>query len=338
MKHYLPPISSRLQLAGRLKLNPQELHWLLNQGRSKTDSAASSKHYRCRWIRKRSAGWRLIEAPKSKLRYVQRILLEQIFSLVPPHPLSFGFCRGRNVLDFAKPHTNKESCLRFDLADFFASVTTGRVVGLLRKLGYNRDVAHAIALLTTVQTCHRALTVDHPESAFSGQSPQFRRRHLPQGAPTSPAIANLCAYRLDLRLSAVARSVGGVCYSRYADDILFSGDVDLARQSKRLATLVGAIAIEEGFELNYRKTRLLRSSQRQAVAGMVLNEKLNVSRDRFDRLKATLHNCVKFGPESQNREVHPAFRAHLDGRIQWVETVNANRGQKLRTIFERIVW
>ena len=338
MKYYLPRISTKLQLADRLELNPHELHWLMNQRRGKSDPNSSSKHYRCRWIRKRSGGWRLIEAPKSKLRYCQRILLDQIFSLIPPHPLSFGFCRGRRVIDFAKPHTNKDACLLFDLADFFTSVTTGRVFGLLRKLGYNRDVAHAIALLTTVETSHRTLTVEHPEATFSIQSPQHLRRHLAQGAPTSPAVANLCAYRLDLRLSALARSIGGVCYSRYADDILFSGDEDLARQSKRLAALVGAIAIEEGFELNYRKTKLLRSNQRQSVAGMVLNEKLNVSRNSFDQLKAILHNCVRFGPTSQNRERHPEFRAHLDGRIQWLETVNAKRGRKLRAIFERIQW
>jgi len=338
MKFPVPRIRTSLDLASFLELDPEVLRWLAHPSGRRSVPESWSKHYRCRWIRKRSGGWRLIECPRSKLKYVQRILLDRIFSLVPPHPLAFGFCKNRSVIGFAKPHVGKDVCWRFDLADFFTSVTTGRVVGMLRKYGYCRDVAHTIALLTTVQTSPRLLSVEHPMASLTVQSPSHLRRHLPQGAPTSPAIANLCAYSLDARLSGVARKVGGVCYSRYADDILFSGDYDLARQSKRLQAHIGAIAIEEGFEINHRKTRLARSSQRQFAAGIVLNKKMNVTRESFDRLKAILHNCVRLGPSSQNRERHPAFRQHLDGRIQWVEMLNPRRGEKLRSLFEQIVW
>jgi len=334
----VPRIRTPLELATLLEVEPNVLKWLSNPCSRSSDPNSWSKHYRCRWIRKRSGGWRLIEAPRSGLRYIQRILLDRILSLVPPHPLAFGFCRSRSVIDFAKPHVGKDVCWKFDLADFFTSVTTGRVVGMLRKFGYRRDVAHTIALLTTVQTSPRILSLEHPSVSQKVQSPRHLIRHLPQGAPTSPAIANLCAYRLDARLSGIARSVGGVCYSRYADDILFSGDNDLARQSKRLRAHIGAVAIEEGFEVNHRKTRLARSSQRQFAAGIMLNEKMNVTRESFDQLKATLHNCRRHGPDSQNRDAHPAFRQHLDGRIQWVETLNPARGEKLRKMFEAIDW
>lgn len=338
MKFNLPRIESARKLAEFLELDPHDLHWLSNSSSDRANSNSYSKHYRCRWIPKRSSGWRLIEAPKSRLRYVQGILLQKIFNVLPPHPLAFGFRVNYSVVDFVKPHVGKEVCWRFDLQDFFTSVTIGRVRGLMRKFGYPPDVARSIALLTTTQTSPRVLSVDHPSASFEIQSPMHLRRHLPQGAPTSPAIANLCAFGLDARLAGVARTVGGVCYTRYADDVLFSGDSDLARQSKRLAAHVGAIAIEEGFRINHRKTRLARSSQRQFAAGIVLNEKMNVSRESFDRLKATLHNCVKLGPESQNRESHPAFRQHLDGRIQWVGMLNPGRGSKLRGLFERIDW
>ena len=338
MKFSLPRIPSPLHLATLLEISPEELRWLSNHRDAPTDPESWSKHYQCHWIAKRSGGWRLIESPKSKLRHVQGILLHQIFNAVPPHPLAFGFCKNRNVIDFAKPHVGKYVCWRFDLEDFFTSVTAGRVTGLLREFGYPRDVAHTIALLTTACTSPRILSVEHPSASFSVQSPKHLQRHLPQGAPTSPAIANLCAFRLDARLAGVARSIGGVCYSRYADDILFSGDHNLARQTKRLQAHVGAIAIEEGFAINHRKTRLARSSQRQFAAGIVLNKKLNIRRKVFDQLKATLHNCAKDGPMSQNRERHPAFREHLDGRVQWVEQLNPERGLKLRRMFERINW
>jgi hypothetical protein len=82
----------------------------------------------------------------------------------------------------------------------------------------------------------------------------------------------------------------------------------------------------------------MRESVRQHLAGIVANRHLNVARDDFDRLKATLTNCVRTGPEGQNREGHPAFRQHLAGRVAFVESVNASRGKRLRDIFERIDW
>ncbi len=312
--------------------------WLANQDNHLADPDCYSKHYRCWWVRKRSGGWRLIESPKSRLRHVQRTLLHRIFNAVPPHPLSFGFCRGRSAIDFVKPHVGKAVCWRFDLESFFTFITAGRVIGLMRKFGYRRDVATVIGLLTTVKTSHRFLSVEHPAASFGIQSPVYLNRHLPQGAPTSPAIANLCAFGLDSRLAGVARSIGGICYSRYADDILFSGDSDLARQSKRLAPHVGAIALEEGFKINHRKTRIARASQRQCSAGIVLNEKMNVPREQYDQLKAILYNCIKFGPESQNRSQIQFFREHLDGKVQWIERLNSRRGKKLRRLFDRIVW
>ena len=90
--------------------------------------------------------------------------------------------------------------------------------------------------------------------------------------------------------------------------------------------------------MNHRKTRVMRQGVRQQLAGLVLNDRPNVKRAEFDRLKATLTNCVRSGPEGQNRERHPQFRAHLEGRVNFVETVNSARGKQLRTIFDRIRW
>jgi hypothetical protein len=99
-----------------------------------------------------------------------------------------------------------------------------------------------------------------------------------------------------------------------------------------------AILIEEGFEVHHRKTRIMRRGVRQHLAGLVANEHVNVVRTDFDRLKATLTNCVRHGPESQNRESRPMFRMHLEGRIAFVEMINPQRGARLRRIFEKIQW
>jgi RNA-directed DNA polymerase len=82
----------------------------------------------------------------------------------------------------------------------------------------------------------------------------------------------------------------------------------------------------------------MRRGVRQYRAGLVVNRHLNVVRTDFDRLKATLTNCVRLGPESQNREGHSGFRFHLEGRVGFVEMINPRRGERLRAMFERIRW
>jgi hypothetical protein len=160
---------------------------------------------------------------------------------------------------------------------------------------------------------------------------------LPQGAPTSPALANLCSYRVDCRLTGLAKSVGAE-YTRYADDLAFSGSEALARRVERFSTHVAAVLLEEGFAVNHRKTRIMRQGVRQRLAGLVANQCINVMRTDFDRLKATLTNCVRRGPESQNRDGHSSFRSHLEGRVGFVESINPARGARLRAILEQIQW
>ncbi len=164
-----------------------------------------------------------------------------------------------------------------------------------------------------------------------------RTPHLPQGAPTSPAVANLCAFGLDVRLAAAAEAVGAA-YSRYADDLVFSGDVELARRAQRFEAFVAAVVEDEGFAVNHRKTRVMRRSERQRVAGLVVNVRPRASREAFDRTKAILHNCLVHGPASQNKAGHEDFRAHLQGLIAWIATGDSARGERLRAAFDRIVW
>jgi hypothetical protein len=163
----------------------------------------------------------------------------------------------------------------------------------------------------------------------------YSRPHLPQGASTSPALANLCAYRIDCRLAGLAKSVGAQ-YTRYADDLAFSGGEAFEKCAERFATHAAAILHEEGFSVHHRKTRIMRQGVRQHLAGLVVNGRMNVMRSDFDRLKAILTNCVRLGPESQNRDSLPYFRAHLEGRVGFVETINLAKGHRLRRIFDRV--
>ena len=98
---------------------------------------------------------------------------------------------------------------------------------------------------------------------------------------------------------------------------------------------MAAIALEEGFEVNHRKTHVMHRSDRQILTGIVVNEKPNVRRAEFDRLKAILTNCVHRGVAFENRAAHRDFRAHLHGRIAHTRALSASRGARLHAIFER---
>ena len=291
-------------------------------------------HYHYRVLAKKSGGARLIEAPKGRLKQMQRRILALILEQVPVHDAVHGFVKGRSIQTFAAPHVGRQVVLRMDLRDFFPAFRAARVAAFFRTMGYPERVAERLA-----GVCTNAA----PLGVWAGCEVEwetrqmYRRAHLPQGAPTSPALANAMAYRLDLRLSGLARAAGAA-YTRYADDLAFSGDAEFARGAGRFAVHAIAVAMEEGFAVHARKTRVQRQGVRQRLAGLVVNERLNVARDEFDRLKAMLTNCVRRGAASQNREGHAAFREHLRGRVGFAESVNAVRGEKLRGIFERIVW
>ena len=336
----LPEIATVADLADWLGVLPDALERYADaDGRLARPGQGLFRHYTCHWLAKRSGGKRLIEAPKPRLKRLQRRILHGILDQVPPHPDAFGFVRGRNCLQGAARHAGEEVVISLDLKDFFVSVPASRVHALFRSLGFPWAVARLMTGLCTVTTpveVRAALPPDQRHRALPGRA--LAGPHLPQGAPTSPALANLTARRFDIRLAALARHMEAA-YSRYADDITFSGPRRIAFEGGvPLAEIAGEIAEDEGFTLNGAKTRVQRQGTRQIVTGLVVNQHLNLRRGAFDRLKATLHNCRLHGPESQNRDGKRDFMAHLDGRIAWVEAINLRRGSRLRAIFEQIDW
>jgi RNA-directed DNA polymerase len=329
----VPALPSPGALAEWLGLTPAELDWFADcQGREARLLAGPLRHYAYRWLAKRGGRARLIEMPKARLKAIQRRLLHEILDRIPPHEAAHGYRRGRSVLTYAAPHAGRAIVLRFDLRDFFPSVRAARVHALFRSAGYPAPVAR---LLTGL--CTNAAPAEVRDNVARETALPYVDPHLPQGAPTSPALANLCAYRFDCRLSTLAGSMAAR-YTRYADDLAFSGGEELSRGARRFQVLVCRVALEEGFEVHTRKSRFMRRAVRQQLAGVVVNERPNGKRADFDELKATLCNCARHGPASQNREGRADFRAHLLGRIAYVGLLNPARGAKLRRWFDRIVW
>ena len=327
-------------LAAVLELSDGQLAWLADvRSLERTVTAERLRNYRYAAIPRRSGLPRVIEAPKLRLKEVQRWILREILDHVPVHEAAQGFARGRSVIDHARRHSGRPVVLRLDLADFFASVSAGRVFGIFRTLGYGDPVAHALTGLSTNVVPQHVWNVVHTVAASAPVPARFRlgralaTPHLPQGAPTSPALANLAAFRLDRRLSGLA-AAQGLRYSRYADDLTFSG-ARLPRGGADTQELVAMIVGEEGFMLNADKSVLRTRAARQSVCGIVVNAAPNVTRAEYDRLKAILHNAARHGPSGQGLA---GRQAELQGRVAWVASLNPARGAKLRRRFAEIDW
>ena len=288
------------------------------------ENYSNNSHYIARKHPKKSGGVRVLMVPKPRLKALQRALLEQLVSKLPLNDSVHGFRRGRDTRSGATQHVDRDVVICLDIANFFPSFDFRRVSGYFRSLGYSRQVGVALANLTTTRT-------------FQQAGPSSWRAELPQGAPTSPGIANAICWRMDKRLAALARRFGGE-YTRYADDLTFSGGAEMLKGAGRLVALVRKIVKTEGLELNEKKTRVMRSHTQQRVTGVVVNKQTNVARREYDRLKAILHNCIKHGPVSQNREQHPNFAEHLRGRIAHITHIGPKRGRKLKAMFDQINW
>lgn len=344
----VPTVSSRLlvdtvpELARELDLTVGHLLWLADtRGWNRRPGASSPlHHHRHEWVRRPGRTPRLLEKPMDLLRRTQRTLLDELLVHLPVHDAAHGFVAGRSVVTGAAAHTGQEVVVSADLTTFFASVRAPSVYGVLRSAGYAEPLAHVLTGLCTHSVPVHVLRA-MPDGGSVDDRAALRRAladaHLPQGAPSSPALANTVLRHLDARLAGWAAASGAV-YTRYADDLTFSGGTALAGRVDAFLRGVDRIVTDQGHRLNPAKTRVRRRGVRQSVTGVVVNERTSPGRREVDRLHAVLHNCVEHGPASQDRAGHADFRAHLLGRIGWVEQVHPGRARRLHEEFARIRW
>lgn len=303
-----------------------------------TDTAIDDQrhqHYHYQWRNQKGNRKRLIEAPKQRMAAAQRQIYLGVLDKIPLHEACHGFRRGHSRQTFVSPHTGKPVIIKIDLRNFFTGIPIRRIHALFTALGYSNSVAQKLAGLCCNQTPDSVIR--HNQQLNGRQRQQLRTPHLPQGSPSSPALANLSAFGLDCRLKALAEKFGAD-YTRYADDLAFSGDHTLACNAEHLTLWVATIASDEGFSVNHRKTRVMRQGVSQRLTGITVNQFANSSRKGYEQLKAILHNCVKYGPETQNRKQHRNFKAHLQGRIAEIRSLNPNRAHKLEQVFQQIRW
>jgi hypothetical protein len=331
----LPVLRTPQDLANWLNIPLGKLAWLMDRFTEygKPNNTRQS-HYHYRWLPKKKGGYRMLEIPKQSLKQIQSQILVQILDRCPPHSSAHGFNVGCSIVTNATPHVDQNILVKYDLDNFYTRIRFSRVVAIYRTLGFSREVSLWLTRLTTTAAPTNLIT---PPDASVGIVAPYTSRHLPQGAPTSPALANLSAYSLDVRLTGMAHSFGAV-YTRYADDLTFSGDHQFKRNLSIFIPLVEQIISAEKFLINKKKRKFIRQNQRQTVTGIVVNSHLGINRKDFDKLKATLTNCIRLGAESQNREKHPQFAQSLLGKIAHVSQVNAKQGAKLSALYAQIKW
>jgi RNA-directed DNA polymerase len=243
-------------------------------------SHSTPKFYRVFNISKKQGGIREIAEPLPSLKEIQRWILDNILYTCKPSKFAKGFIPHISIRDNARFHRNQALVLSLDIKDFFPSIRIGRVYNFFRRLGYQSSVLYLLTHLCTLNRC------------------------LPQGAPTSPALSNLIVLRMDRRLSGFALKEK-IRYTRYADDITFSGEFE----SGRIIKFVRKVVADEGLELNENKTRLMQRHKRQEVTGIVVNEKLQAPRHDRKELRKAIYFIEKYGLDSHIRHTQN-FRSH----------------------------
>lgn len=314
----LPLLATPGDVASALGLPVPRLRWLAFHA----DASTSSHYVRFR-IPKKSGGEREISAPMPVLAAAQRWILANVLSKVPTTPQAHGFVPGKSTRTNALPHVKRAVVVNLDLKDFFPTIAFPRVKGIFRSLGYSPAVATVLALLAT--------EAPRREVEYGGRRwhVALGPRALPQGACTSPALSNLAARGLDGRCAGLAAKLGWT-YTRYADDLTFSGDVLIpkgekdARSVAWLLARTRHIAEDEGFAVNEKKIRVQRRNTAQVVTGIVVNEKPSTPRAQRRLLRATAHRAGKGG--AVDLDV-------LKGHIAYVTMVDAAQGAKLKAKF-----
>ena len=302
-------------------------------------------------IKKKSGGFRQITAPRNQsFMMLLQSLNEVLKAIYTPSNHAMGFTEKRSVVTNAAVHKNQNYIFNIDLKDFFPSIEQGRVMKRLTLAPFN--FSPQIALLIS-GLCSMRVKREHPiETKQHDLDKQFMYV-LPQGAPTSPIITNMICDTLDRRLAGLAKRFG-TRYTRYADDITFSSMHNIYSGSGEFIKELIRIINTQGFAINDAKTRLQKRGSRQEVTGLIVSDKLNVTKKYVREIRSLLYIWDKYGYSEAMSNFYPKYKAEkghikkgnpdlinvLDGKLMYLKMVKGDTDSvyvKLYTKFQELV-
>ena len=272
-------------------------------------------------IEKRRGGTRCISAPDIKLRNIQRKILHILEHVYNPKVCAYGFISGKNICDNADNHLKKKQVLNIDLKDYFTQINFGRVRGMLLKKPYELGEEAATTLAQLM--CYKG--------------------KLPQGAPTSPIVANMICAPMDNHFMKLAKEYH-MQYTRYADDITFSTQnifpteiVYLEKDVVRIGSKVLDILNRDGFEINEEKIHLRSKNERQEVTGLIVNRTVNVRREYIKEIRAILYNYKTKGVDDAITSYIKKYKKSMDITEVQKKLCDGKERQKIIDWFDAIL-
>ncbi len=277
------------------------------------DDISLDDDYHIFYIDKKKGKQREINAPSENLKKRQRWILKNILEKINISHNVHGFIKGKSIVSNAKEHLNKEYVLNIDIKDFFPSVTRYSVENIFRKIGYCNSVAQLLARIC----CYRG--------------------SLPQGAPTSPYLANLVFDEVDQEIIDIVKN-RGITYTRYADDMTFSSNYDLNTFKKEVYKLLG----KHRFSPNIMKTHQMSGKRRKLVTGLIVDDKVKVCKEYKRKLRQEIYYCKKFGVINHlmncNSKKSVNYREYLYGKAYFIKMVEETVGEKFLADLDSIDW
>ena len=302
-KYNLPIIKSINHLLELLCISPEdERKYLYSNNRKKYLYFEYS-------IPKKTGGFRKIEIPNDTIMHIQKAINKVILSKFKTSKCCIGYVKGKSIVDNASPHLSAKTLLKFDIKDFFPSITLNKVVKQFRYYGYGKNVSRYLGYL--------CVNNDYC---------------LPQGAPTSPMLSNLVCIKLDKRIEAFCTKYN-LNYTRYADDITISSIEKLSSKNCIfIKNFVDMVIKEEGFTPNQEKFKKIVNGQCLRVTGIVVNSKINVDKKILRELENAIRYISKYGLKSHLEKVKydldTEYINHLYGLAFYIKMVNEEKGEK----------
>lgn len=272
-------------------------------------------------IEKNNGGKRIISAPDERLKKIQRKLAHLLENVYEPKVCAYGFISGKNINGNAKKHQRSNQILNIDLKDYFTQINFGRVRGMFINKPYEigKDAATVLAQIV----CYKG--------------------KLPQGAPTSPIIANMICAPMDNHFMRLAKKYH-MQYTRYADDITFSVKKTFPKEiayvedgNVVLGSKITDILQKDGFEENKEKIHLRTQNERQEVTGLIVNKVVNVRREYIREIRAILHNYEKMGLDETVISYVDKYKKNIDVNKLKKALEQENKRQKIETWFDSII-